>query len=184
VTSVINRYYDPATDQFLSIDPEVATTDQPYVFTNDDPLNATDPLGLRKLTLSERICIGLACAGIGAGIGLLPPLTHTPSPAGTEENRKILDDEKPVEPNKGPTVGKKGGGANIVQVTQSASMGPNQASSYVTLKQFEGTGGNPSEGGGFSVPRPTTSEVVGGGIVGSVLAFCSTTPFCVLAFGL
>ena len=46
VYSIINRYYDPATDQFLSIDPDVATTDQPYVFTNDDPLNAEDPLGL------------------------------------------------------------------------------------------------------------------------------------------
>jgi hypothetical protein len=33
------------TGQFLSIDPDVATTDQPYVFTNDDSLNATDPLG-------------------------------------------------------------------------------------------------------------------------------------------
>jgi hypothetical protein len=42
----MNRYYDPTTDQFLSIDPDVATTDQPYVFTNDDPLNAEDPLGL------------------------------------------------------------------------------------------------------------------------------------------
>jgi RHS repeat-associated protein len=43
---LINRYYDPSTDQFLSIDPDVATTDQPYVFTNDDPLNGTDPMGL------------------------------------------------------------------------------------------------------------------------------------------
>jgi hypothetical protein len=46
MTFVINRYYDPTTDQFLSIDPDVAQTDQPYVFTNDDPLNAEDPLGL------------------------------------------------------------------------------------------------------------------------------------------
>lgn len=46
VESVINRYYDPATDQLLSIDPDVAQTGQPYVFTNDDPLNAEDPLGL------------------------------------------------------------------------------------------------------------------------------------------
>jgi hypothetical protein len=45
VTSAINRYYDPTTDEFLSIDPDVTTTDQPYVFTNDDPLNAEDPLG-------------------------------------------------------------------------------------------------------------------------------------------
>jgi RHS repeat-associated protein len=43
---LINRYYDPTTDQFLSVDPDVATTDQPYVFTDDDPLNAEDPLGL------------------------------------------------------------------------------------------------------------------------------------------
>ena len=46
VVGSINRYYDPTTDQFLSIDPDVAETDQPYVFTNDDPLNASDPLGL------------------------------------------------------------------------------------------------------------------------------------------
>jgi RHS repeat-associated protein len=47
VTSAINRFYDPATDQFLSIDPDIAETDQPYVFTNDDPLNTEDPLGLK-----------------------------------------------------------------------------------------------------------------------------------------
>ena len=42
---LINRYYDPSTDQFISIDPVVAQTNQPYAFTNDNPLNATDPLG-------------------------------------------------------------------------------------------------------------------------------------------
>ena len=44
--SLVGRYYDPNTDQFLSIDPEVAETGQPYAFTGDDPLNVTDPLGL------------------------------------------------------------------------------------------------------------------------------------------
>ncbi|MGD0851920.1 MAG: polymorphic toxin type 37 domain-containing protein [Acidimicrobiales bacterium] len=44
----INRYYDPTTDQFLSIDPDVEQTNQPYVFTDDDPLNAEDPLGLEE----------------------------------------------------------------------------------------------------------------------------------------
>jgi RHS repeat-associated protein len=44
---LINRYYDPTTDQFLSVDPMISQTDQPYVFTNDSPLNATDPLGLK-----------------------------------------------------------------------------------------------------------------------------------------
>jgi hypothetical protein len=42
----VDRYYDTSTDQFLSVDPEVAKTGQPYAFTSDDPLNETDPLGL------------------------------------------------------------------------------------------------------------------------------------------
>jgi RHS repeat-associated protein len=47
---LINRYYDPSIGQFLSIDPDVATTDQPYLYTGDDPLNAEDPLGLSPAT--------------------------------------------------------------------------------------------------------------------------------------
>ncbi|MGH9019513.1 MAG: RHS repeat-associated core domain-containing protein, partial [Acidimicrobiales bacterium] len=43
---LVNRYYDSATDQFLSIDAAVDETGQPYVYVNDNPLNATDPLGL------------------------------------------------------------------------------------------------------------------------------------------
>ncbi len=43
--SVLNRYYDPSTDSFISVDPDVQQTDQPYVFTKDDPLNATDAVG-------------------------------------------------------------------------------------------------------------------------------------------
>jgi RHS repeat-associated protein len=42
---LINRYYDPSTDQFLSVDPLVAETGQPYAFVGDDPLNRSDPLG-------------------------------------------------------------------------------------------------------------------------------------------
>jgi hypothetical protein len=42
----VGRYYDPATDQFLSVDPMVAATGEHYSFTGDDPVNATDPLGL------------------------------------------------------------------------------------------------------------------------------------------
>lgn len=43
---LINRYYDPSIDQFISVDPLVSNTGQPYVFTGADPLNSTDPLGL------------------------------------------------------------------------------------------------------------------------------------------
>jgi RHS repeat-associated protein len=44
--SLVGRYYDPATDQFLSVDPDVAETGQPYAFTGDNPVNRKDPLGL------------------------------------------------------------------------------------------------------------------------------------------
>ena len=41
-----HRYYDPSTDQFLSVDPLVSETGNPYAFTNGDPVNAIDPNGL------------------------------------------------------------------------------------------------------------------------------------------
>jgi len=40
------RYYDPATAQFLTVDPIVGATGQPYNYTAGGPLNATDPFGL------------------------------------------------------------------------------------------------------------------------------------------
>jgi hypothetical protein len=43
----VDRYYDPVTDQFLTVDPDLAETGQAYAFTGDDPLNKTDPLGLK-----------------------------------------------------------------------------------------------------------------------------------------
>jgi RHS repeat-associated protein len=55
---VFNRYYDPTTDQFLSVDPKVSQTDQPYVFTGDSPLNATDPLGLFRAGIGGQLCGG------------------------------------------------------------------------------------------------------------------------------
>jgi RHS repeat-associated protein len=43
---LINRYYDPVTEQFLSVDPVAGATDQPYAFTSGDPVNGSDPSGL------------------------------------------------------------------------------------------------------------------------------------------
>ena len=40
------RYYDPTTAQFLSRDPLVPLTKQPYVYASDNPLNATDTSGM------------------------------------------------------------------------------------------------------------------------------------------
>jgi RHS repeat-associated protein len=42
---LINRYYDPATGQFISVDPLLAQTQQPYIYADSDPVNATAPSG-------------------------------------------------------------------------------------------------------------------------------------------
>ena len=42
----MHRYYDPGTGQFLSVDPLVDATGQPYAYTGDDPVNGVDPNGL------------------------------------------------------------------------------------------------------------------------------------------
>ena len=44
---LVNRYYDPNTGQFLSVDPLAGITGEPYQYVNGDPLNFTDPLGLK-----------------------------------------------------------------------------------------------------------------------------------------
>jgi RHS repeat-associated protein len=39
------RYYDPQTGQFTSLDPLVGQTLQPYAYANGDPVDQTDPTG-------------------------------------------------------------------------------------------------------------------------------------------
>ena len=43
--SLVHRYYDPGTEQFLSVDPLVNQTGTPFAYTAGDPVNAADPLG-------------------------------------------------------------------------------------------------------------------------------------------
>jgi RHS repeat-associated protein len=49
----INRYYDPATGVFLSVDQLIATTQQPYQYASDNSVNATDPSGACWFCLIE-----------------------------------------------------------------------------------------------------------------------------------
>jgi RHS repeat-associated protein len=46
LTYNIRRYYDPATGQFISVDPLVDQTTQPYSYGADDPIDNIDPSGL------------------------------------------------------------------------------------------------------------------------------------------
>jgi len=42
---LLNRYYDPGTGQFLSVDPDLAQTQEPYAYAGGDPVINTDPTG-------------------------------------------------------------------------------------------------------------------------------------------
>jgi RHS repeat-associated protein len=65
------RDYDPVTGQFISVDPLVAETFQPYAYAGNNPLLLTDPLGLATCKGSSDVgCnIGMNLAAIGMGIG-------------------------------------------------------------------------------------------------------------------
>ena len=42
---LLNRYYDPATGQFISVDAAIRSTGQPYQYASGDPVNKADPTG-------------------------------------------------------------------------------------------------------------------------------------------
>lgn len=65
------RDYDPITGQFISVDPLVYETQQPYAYAGNNPLLLTDPLGLATCKGSSDVgCnIGMNLAAIGMGIG-------------------------------------------------------------------------------------------------------------------
>jgi RHS repeat-associated protein len=53
---LINRYYSPATGQFISIDPDLSQTLQPYAYTDGDPVTDTDPSGLEDILGNHDTC--------------------------------------------------------------------------------------------------------------------------------
>jgi RHS repeat-associated protein len=64
------RYYDPASQQFLTRDPLLAVTGQAYNYAGGSPLNATDPLGLAKAIPMDGGGSGGGDVVIGASVGL------------------------------------------------------------------------------------------------------------------
>jgi RHS repeat-associated protein len=61
------RTYDPATAQFLSIDPLEAITGEPYSYAEDDPIDKADPSGRCGL-----LCVGgivLGGVAVASGVG-------------------------------------------------------------------------------------------------------------------
>ena len=62
-SAIIARYYDPTIAQFLTVDPDVATTLSPYGYVQGDPLNGTDPSGDCGLWGSDT-CLGDAAGWV------------------------------------------------------------------------------------------------------------------------
>jgi RHS repeat-associated protein len=66
---LVNRYYDPATGQFVNVDPDVNVTGEPYSYTRDDPTNAVDSNGLDCGIFSFACATYDASAGAVKGVG-------------------------------------------------------------------------------------------------------------------
>jgi RHS repeat-associated protein len=47
------REYDPATAQFLSVDPDIETTGASYEYASDEPIRESDPTGLEAASAAE-----------------------------------------------------------------------------------------------------------------------------------
>jgi RHS repeat-associated protein len=77
---LVNRYYDPASDQFLSVDPLEASTQAPYYYANDNPTNAKDPSGKATLGVCGAVS---AIFGIGGSVG--DCLTRTVDASGEDD---------------------------------------------------------------------------------------------------
>ena len=76
LTYNINRYYDPATGQFISVDPAVDQTEASYAYAADNPTDQSDPLGLCSVVgtfnpWSSHNCIRQLAAEGGAGAQVL-----------------------------------------------------------------------------------------------------------------
>lgn len=61
---LIDRYYDSAIGQFISVDPEVAQTLQPYAYASGTPIINTDPTGADVTYGPSRL--GAPCADLHA----------------------------------------------------------------------------------------------------------------------
>jgi RHS repeat-associated protein len=82
------RYYDPSTAQFISVDPLVGATGQPYGYAGGNPLALSDPRGLAcqagTFTVPGPFGSGGNCSsniGVGTYNVASQALSHTASPA-------------------------------------------------------------------------------------------------------
>ena len=76
--SPVGRYYDPETGQFLTVDPLVDQTGQPYAYIKGNPVNLMDPSGLWCWNPGSVHCwtsdVSTVAGGASAVVALVPGL--------------------------------------------------------------------------------------------------------------
>jgi RHS repeat-associated protein len=63
---LLNRYYDPATAQFISVDAAIRSTDQPYQYASGNPVNKADPTGNYTQLITHWTVLSNGQTGSGA----------------------------------------------------------------------------------------------------------------------
>jgi RHS repeat-associated protein len=116
-----NRTYDPATAQFLTVDPLVETTETPYGYGAENPLTFSDPTGFLSLPLLGSIsedadaacgvtfevpgldavtCGAAAAATAYLGVKALSETARLATENGSSTNPEVTEDEPEVEEDK------------------------------------------------------------------------------------
>jgi trimeric autotransporter adhesin len=67
---LINRYFNPAEGQFISVDPDLSQTGEPYAYTGGDPLTQKDPDGLKYKTWNPTVSFSVTNNTTGWNISL------------------------------------------------------------------------------------------------------------------
>jgi RHS repeat-associated protein len=140
------RYYDPTTGQFLTFDPAVTVTGAQYAFSEDNPVNRADPLGLWSFDLCFGGCIGYDTQkGFGRGHGLGAGVQVGAISVGTDEAyfMKYSDGSTAVSADKkfiGGELDTKNGKTSVGEICIGVGViaycePPDYGSSNSTLKQ-------------------------------------------------
>ncbi len=181
---LINRYYDPSTGQFISVDPLVAETGQPYAFTGDDPLNRTDPLGLIYTCGGQS---GDCAGGPSTGPELTKPATSPPPtsavdlPSVTHSSTSVPVVQSPLitisvqaiaqisGPNTAPNVSVDPG-ARSVDITGGPSMATVSANGGLSAALSAGKGVSLASNGSVTVSTSAGSVNVDGDTIALTLS--------------
>jgi hypothetical protein len=73
----VRRYYDPATGQFISVDPLVDHTESPYAYASQDPVNTYDLEGTVAAAQLDAWMVNPTCEITGCGAGTNFAQDHT-----------------------------------------------------------------------------------------------------------